>query len=79
MPPKKSAAKTTIRKIIKKALGAQDVEDKTKQSLLQEEVQAAIRLKAYELFEQRGCSHGYEAQDWLEAERIIMEQLKSRS
>lgn len=26
---------------------------------------------AYELYEKRGCSPGYEFEDWLEAERIV--------
>jgi hypothetical protein len=28
---------------------------------------------AYELFEKRGRMHGYAQEDWLEAERIVME------
>ena len=28
---------------------------------------------AYDLFEQRGRLHGYAQEDWLEAERIVME------
>ncbi|MCL5023477.1 MAG: DUF2934 domain-containing protein [Nitrospirae bacterium] len=27
---------------------------------------------AYELFESRGCVHGYDLNDWLEAERIVL-------
>ncbi len=30
-----------------------------------------IRLKAYELYEKRGCQSGYEIGDWLEAEKMI--------
>ena len=30
-----------------------------------------IAYKAYELFEQRGCTHGFDLQDWFEAEKII--------
>ena len=26
---------------------------------------------AYELFERRGCVHGHDLEDWLEAERIV--------
>lgn len=30
-----------------------------------------IEKKAYELFEQRGCSHGDDLKDWFEAEKLI--------
>ena len=30
-----------------------------------------IRLKAYELYEKRGCSPGRALDDWLEAERMV--------
>jgi len=32
-----------------------------------------IARVAYELYEKRGKAHGYELEDWLEAERIVME------
>lgn len=32
-----------------------------------------ISKVAYDLYEKRGRVHGYELQDWLEAEKIIME------
>jgi hypothetical protein len=32
-----------------------------------------IARRAYELFEQRGCGHGYDLDDWLTAERFIQE------
>lgn len=31
-----------------------------------------IRLRAYELFEQRGYAHGYADEDWFNAEREIL-------
>lgn len=31
-----------------------------------------IARLAYELYEKRGCSPGYELEDWLEAERLIL-------
>lgn len=34
-----------------------------------------IEKKAYELFEQRGYSHGNDVNDWLEAERIVNQEL----
>lgn len=36
------------------------------------EHESAIRRRAYELYEQRGQSAGYDLQDWLEAESEIM-------
>ena len=31
-----------------------------------------IRLRAYAIFEQRGCIPGHENEDWLQAEREVM-------
>jgi hypothetical protein len=36
------------------------------------ELEFAIRLRAYELFEQRGYIHGYADEDWFNAEREIL-------
>lgn len=47
-----------------------------KRVLNSEEIQEAIRKKAYELFEKRGCSHGNDWQDWLDAERIVTSQMR---
>ena len=30
-----------------------------------------IRMRAYELFEQRGYQHGYDLEDWLQAEAEV--------
>ena len=43
-----------------------------------EDVQAQIAQKAHELYEQRGRLHGYDLEDWLEAERHVIGD-KSRS
>ncbi len=37
-----------------------------------------IREKAYELFLQRGRTHGRHLDDWLEAERIVFVEIRSR-
>ena len=34
-----------------------------------------IAEKAFELFECRGCCHGRDLDDWLEAEQIVLSQL----
>ena len=36
------------------------------------ELETKIRLRAYELYEQRGCAPGHEADDWFAAEREVL-------
>lgn len=36
------------------------------------ELEAAIRLRAYELYAQRGYLEGFEEEDWLTAEREVL-------
>ncbi|HKS75601.1 MAG TPA: DUF2934 domain-containing protein [Terriglobales bacterium] len=38
------------------------------------ELQDAIRRRAQQLYEQRGCTPGHEVQDWLQAEAEILKQ-----
>ena len=35
------------------------------------DIENIVREHAYRLYEQRGCTHGADLNDWLEAERII--------
>jgi hypothetical protein len=35
------------------------------------DLEAEIRLRAFELYQQRGCTPGQDAQDWLAAEREV--------
>jgi hypothetical protein len=44
-----------------------------------ERLNESIRMRAYELYEQRGRADGFEAQDWLEAEEEILEQYRKRT
>jgi hypothetical protein len=44
---------------------------------LPEETLERIRRKAYELWEQRGGTHGYELEDWLKAEEIVLKQTRA--
>jgi len=37
-----------------------------------EDVQAQIARKAHELHQQRGCRHGFDLEDWLEAEHQVL-------
>ena len=34
-------------------------------------VEEQIRQRAYQLYEQRGCEHGHDVEDWLMAEREL--------
>lgn len=36
------------------------------------DLEAEIRFRAYELYEQRGCTPGQDAQDWFTAEREVL-------
>ena len=36
------------------------------------DLEAEIRFRAYELYEQRGCTPGQEADDWIAAEREVL-------
>jgi hypothetical protein len=38
--------------------------------------QQRIAEKAYELYQCRGCCHGHDLEDWLEAERLISAELE---
>jgi hypothetical protein len=44
-----------------------------------ERLNEMIRIRAYELYEQRGRGDGFEAQDWLQAEEEVMEQFRKRT
>jgi hypothetical protein len=40
------------------------------------EFYACVARKAYELFEHRGCEEGHDVEDWLEAERLVRNDLR---
>jgi hypothetical protein len=42
------------------------------------DVEGEIRVRAYELFEQRGYVHGMDREDWFQAEREILERQSSQ-
>jgi hypothetical protein len=48
-------------------------------SLDESALRAKIAQKAYELYEKRGRSTGMESEDWLEAERIVLGELKTQA
>ena len=37
-----------------------------------DDLEPKIRMRAYELYEQRGCTPGQESEDWLAAEREVL-------
>ena len=43
---------------------------------LTDEIRGRIALKAYELYEQRGREGSREMEDWLEAEQIVMTEIR---
>ena len=38
-----------------------------------------VRLRAFDLYQQRGCVAGYETQDWLTAEREVLQRYHQQS
>lgn len=42
-------------------------------------VEDEIRRRAYELYEQRGCTSGHDTEDWLVAEREVMQRYRQQS
>ena len=72
---KTTPQRTVSRKAVSKAMAKQEVE--TKQSFnaqLTEGQAEAIRLKAYELYLQRGCQDGNDVEDWKTAEAMVLNQ-----
>ncbi|HSA84589.1 MAG TPA: DUF2934 domain-containing protein [Nitrospira sp.] len=65
--------KTTIRKV--KGRLATDAGSAKKAIELPEEIRERISRKAYELWEQRGRRDGNALGDWLDAEKLVMEQI----
>jgi hypothetical protein len=43
-----------------------------------DKIRARIAEQAYYLYEKRGCVPGHEAEDWLEAERLVLAELGMR-
>ena len=68
------SVKTPTRKSVSKAIAKQDAELKAP-LLTHEQIQNAIRLKAYELYEQKGCVAGNDEANWLAAEKIVLESI----
>lgn len=52
------------------------VKPKQKSVELTDELRGRIALKAYELYEERGRHDGQEMEDWLQAEMVVMEEMR---
>ena len=49
------------------------VKEVRESSLTQDELlRQRIAERAYQLYECRGCCHGHDVEDWLEAERLVL-------
>jgi len=42
-------------------------------------IRERIAVKAYDLYERRGSSHGLDIQDWLEAEALVLAEVKKET
>ena len=66
--------RTTTRKTVAQAIAKQDKE--AQQKLSSPVIQEAIRVKAYELYLERGGAPGNDVEDWIVAEQIIMQKYR---
>jgi hypothetical protein len=48
-----------------------ETKPETKKNVVPINLEEEVRRRAYEIFEERGCTPGYEHEDWLRAEREI--------
>lgn len=46
---------------------------------MDEQIRAWIGDRAHEIYLERGCREGYELDDWLQAEREVMQEISSDS
>lgn len=74
-PKNNAKPKATSRKAVTQAIAKQDIEQKVQSSVEQQDIHEAIRLKAYELYVERGHVHGNDIDDWVMAEQIVRQRL----
>jgi hypothetical protein len=67
---KATTKKPTVRKNVREAQEQLDAQTQTK-NLNQAESNAIVAIKAYELFERRGGQHGFDQEDWFQAEQLV--------
>jgi len=58
-----------LKKVLESAMG-----DNSKR-VSREEFMQLVQKKSYELYEKRGCQSGNDLEDWLNAERLVKEEL----
>lgn len=58
-----------LKKVLESAMG-----DNSKR-VSKEEFMQLVQKKSYELYEKRGCQPGNDLEDWLNAERLVKEDL----
>lgn len=84
IPPSKSKESVTARVVVPPAgarLAGKGVpspassESARKFMVWPEDRRERIAAKAYELWEQRGCRHGYDLEDWFDAEALVIQSL----
>jgi hypothetical protein len=79
--PKESVATRRVPPPTAVSLAAGDAASPAKKESAQkfmvwpEDRRERIAAKAYELWEQRGCRHGYDLEDWCEAEVLVIQSL----
>lgn len=44
-------------------------------SVRDDQLKHRVAKKAYEIYERRGCCHGCDLDDWLEAERLVLAEM----
>jgi hypothetical protein len=64
------------RQNIKNGIREIPVKEVTEFSLGGDSIRQRIAEKAYDLYQFRGCCHGHDLDDWLEAERMVSAELK---
>lgn len=68
--------RSTSRKAVVQAIAKQDIETQKRSFQSPQEIEDAIRMKAYELYLERGGSSSDGMEDWLTAERIILQSVR---
>jgi hypothetical protein len=78
--PKPKAEKTTKAKATTETAGtAATTSAPTKITTRAVDIGEAVRSRAYQLFEQRGYTHGADLEDWLRAESEVLGQFGART
>ena len=68
---KKTVAKIVEKKVVKKGAASRKI------TISEAELQSRIEARAYQIYLERGCSHGNDAGDWYRAEKDLRSRIKS--